>query len=113
MRSSLHMARLKNRNNCSPKEKRAINILKMAKEGLRSELELALSEYREGGQAGPRWKPWRLKGKEDYQIFDILPVNPLTESKGLSVVAFIEKDASKKSKKKRRILHPSESIPML
>ena len=94
-----------------PEGEWSINILKMAKEGLRSELELALSESAREGKP-VRVGSLALKGKEDYQIFD-LAVNPLTESKGLSVVAFIEKDASKKSKKKRRILHPRKSIPML
>ena len=42
-----------------------------------------------------------LGENEEYQIFD-LAVNPLTEPKGLSVVAFIEKDAPKRPKKNKK-----------
>ncbi len=83
-----------------PEGEPSFNILKMAKESLRLKLELALYEAAREG------KPVNIESlasgeKEEYQIFD-LTVNPLTEAKGLSVVAFIEKAAPKKSKKKKK-----------
>ncbi|MGA2936707.1 MAG: CheR family methyltransferase [Syntrophobacteraceae bacterium] len=83
-----------------PEGESSLNIFKMAKESLRLKLELALYEAAREG------KPLRvadlvLSEKGEYQIFD-LAVNPLSQPKGLSVVAFIEKAASKKLKKKRQ-----------
>ena len=83
-----------------PEGKPSFNILRMAKESLRLKLELALYEAARDG------RPVNVESlasgeKEEYQALDII-VNPLTEAKGLSVVAFIEKGAPKKSKKKKK-----------
>ena len=92
-----------------PEGKPSFNILKMAKEGFRLKLELALYEAARDG------KPVNIENlalgeKEEYQIFDLM-VNPLTEAKGLSVVAFIEKGAPKKSKKKKKASSSEEIDP--
>ncbi len=83
-----------------PEGEPSFNILKMARENLRLKLELALYE------AARDAKPVRIGNlemgeREKYRIFD-LAVNPLTEPKGLSVVAFIEKAAPKKLKGKNK-----------
>ena len=82
-----------------PEGKPSFNILKMAKESLRLKLELALYEAARDG------RPVKIESlasgeKEEYQVFDLM-VNPLTEAKGLSVVAFIEKDAPKEIEEKK------------
>ena len=83
-----------------PEGEPSINIVKMAKEGWRIQLELALSEVtREGKQV--HIESLALGENEENQVFDLV-VNPLTEPKGLSVVAFIEKDAPKRRKKRKK-----------
>ena len=83
-----------------PEGEPSFNILKMAKESLRLKLELALYEAARDGKP-VSIESLALGEKEEYQIFDLL-VNPLTQAKGLSVVAFIEKAAPQKSKKKKK-----------
>ena len=83
-----------------PEGKPSFNILRMAKESLRLKLELALYEAARDGKP-VNIESLTLGEKEEYQIFDLM-VHPLTEAKGLSVVAFIEKGAPKKSKKKKK-----------
>ena len=92
-----------------PEGKPSINILKMAKDGFSLQLELALYEAAREG------KPVNIANlalgeKEEYQIFD-LAVNPLTEPKGLSVIAFIEKDAPKRPKKNKKASSPDVVDP--
>ena len=92
-----------------PEGKPSFNILKMAKESLRLKLELALYEAARDG------RPVNIESlasgeKEEYQALDII-VNPLTEAKGLSVVAFIEKGAPNKSKKKKKASSSEEIDP--
>ena len=82
-----------------PEGELSINILKMANEGLRLELELALYESaREGKPVNignlTLWKD------QEHRIVDLV-VNPLKEPKGASVVAFIEKDVPKRRKQKK------------
>jgi two-component system, chemotaxis family, CheB/CheR fusion protein len=90
-----------------PEGESSLNIFKMARESLRLKLELALYEaVREGKPV--RVADLALGEKEDYQILD-LAINPLSEPSGFSVVAFIEKAASKKRKKTKRAA-PSEDI---
>ncbi|MFZ0929149.1 MAG: chemotaxis protein CheB [Syntrophobacteraceae bacterium] len=92
-----------------PEGKPSFNILRVAKESLRFKLELALYEAaRDGRQVNI--ESLALGEKEGYQIFDLM-VNPLMEAKGLSVVAFIEKGAPKKSKKKRTASSSEEIDP--
>ena len=81
----------------------------MAKESLRLKLELALYEAARDGRP-VNIESLALGEKEEYQIFDLM-VNPLTEAKGLSVVAFIEKAAPKKSKKKKKASSSEEIDP--
>ncbi len=83
-----------------PEGESSLNILKMAKEGLRLKLELALYEAAREGKP-VNIESLALGEKEEHQIFD-LAVNPLAEPKGLSVVAFIEKAAPKRPKKKKK-----------
>jgi len=83
-----------------PEGESSLNVFKMAKEGLRLQLELALYEAAREGKP-VRAANLALGEKEEYQIFD-LAVNPLTQPKGLSVVAFIEKAAPKKLKRKNK-----------
>jgi two-component system, chemotaxis family, CheB/CheR fusion protein len=92
-----------------PEGESSLNILKMAREDLRLKLELALYEATRDG------KPVRVGTiafgeKEKYQIFD-LAVNPLTKPKGLSVVAFIEKAATKKLKGKKKAASSEDIDP--
>src|SRR5208283_675587 len=92
-----------------PEGRPSFNILRMAKESLRLKLELALYESARDG------RPVNIESlasgkKEEYQALDIM-VHPLTEAKGLSVVAFIEKGASKKSKKKKKASSSEEIDP--
>jgi two-component system CheB/CheR fusion protein len=91
-----------------PEGESSLNILKMAKESLRLKLESALYEAARDG------KPVRIEGlapgEEQYRIFD-LAVNPLGELKGMSVVAFIEKAAPKKSGGKKKAPSPEEIDP--
>ncbi len=82
-----------------PEGEPSFNILKMAKDSLRLELELALHEAAREGKP-VKIESLALGQNEEYRIFD-LTVNPLAETKGLSVVAFIEKDAPKRRKKKK------------
>jgi two-component system, chemotaxis family, CheB/CheR fusion protein len=84
-----------------PEGEPSINILKMAKESLRLELELALYESAREGKP-VKIESLSLGQNEEYRIFD-LTVNPLAETKGLSVVAFIEKETPKRRKKKKKI----------
>ncbi len=92
-----------------PAGKPSFNILRMAKEGLRIKLELALYEaVRDGRRVNI--ENLTLGEKEESQIFDLM-VNPLKEAKGLSVVAFIEKGAPKKSKKKKKASLSEEIDP--
>ncbi len=91
-----------------PEGKPSFNILKMAKESLRLKLELALYEAARDGRPVKIESP--ASGEEEYQVFDLM-VNPLTEAKGLSVVAFIEKDAPKKSKKTKKASSSEEIDP--
>jgi len=81
----------------------------MAKESLRLKLELALYESARDGRP-VNVESIALGEKEENQIFDLI-VNPLTEAKGLSVVAFIEKGAPKKSKKKKKASSSEEIDP--
>ncbi len=92
-----------------PEGKPSFNILRLAKESLRLKLELALYEAARDGKP-VNIESLALGKKEEYQIFDLM-VNPLTEAKGLSVVAFIEKGAPKKSKKKKQASSSEEIDP--
>ncbi len=92
-----------------PEGESSLNIFKMARESLRLKLELALYEAAREG------KPVRvgnlaLGEKEEYQIFD-LAVNPLSQQKGLCVVAFIEKAAPKKLKGKKKAASSGDIDP--
>jgi two-component system CheB/CheR fusion protein len=92
-----------------PEGESSLNIFKMARESLRLKLELALYEAAREG------KPVRvgnlaLGEKEEYQIFD-LAVNPLSQPKGLSVVAFIEKAVPKKLKGKKKAASSEDIDP--
>ena len=83
-----------------PEGEWSLDILKTAKEGLRLKLELALYEAARDG--GPVTIELLSSGeRQGPQIFD-LSVKPLAEPKGSVLVAFIEKTASQKSKKKRK-----------
>ena len=92
-----------------PEGKPSFNILKMAKESLRLKLELALYEAARDGRP-VSIESLALGEKEEYQILDLL-VNPLTQAKGLSVVAFIEKGGPQKSKKKKKASSSEEIDP--
>ena len=92
-----------------PEGESSLNVFKMAKEGLRLKLELALYEAAREGKP-VRVADLALGEKEDYQIFD-LAVNRLTQPKGLSVVAFIEKAAPKKPKRKRKAASSEDFDP--
>jgi two-component system CheB/CheR fusion protein len=89
-----------------PEGESSLNIFKMARESLRLKLELALYEAAREGKP-VRVANLALGEKEEYQIFD-LAVNPLTQPKGLSVVAFVEKAAPKKLKKKKKAASSTE-----
>jgi two-component system CheB/CheR fusion protein len=92
-----------------PEGKPSFNILKMARESLRLKLEFALYEAARDGRP-VNIENLALGEKEEYQIFDLM-VNPLTKAKGLSVVAFIEKSAPKKSKKQKKASSSEEIDP--
>ncbi len=92
-----------------PEGESSLNIFKMAKENLRLKLELALYEAAREG------KPVRVENlaigeKEEYRILD-LAVNPLSQPKGLCVVAFIEKTAPKKLKGKKKAASSEDIDP--
>lgn len=87
----------------------SFNILKMARENLRLKLELALYEAARDGKP-VRIGNLELGEKGEYRTFD-LAVNPLTEPKGLSVVAFIEKASSKKLKGKKKAASSEDFDP--
>ncbi len=92
-----------------PEGESSLNIFKMARGSLRPKLELALYE------AARESKPVRvgnlaLGEREDNRIFD-LAVNPLSQPKGLSVVAFIEKTAPKKLKGKKKAASSDDIDP--
>ncbi len=91
-----------------PEGESSLNILKMANESLRLQFELALYETAREGKPVSVGN-LALGEKEENRIFD-LAVNPLTQPKGLSVVAFIEKTAPKKSLKGKKKAASSEDI---
>lgn len=87
------------------------NILKLAREDLRLKLELAIYEAARDGNPVSIGNI-AFGDKEENAILD-LTVKPLSQPKGLSVVAFIEKAAPKKAGRKKKSASPVDVDPQV